>query len=87
MGCDPGRRELGDRLGQADVLRNLGGVRRRTGDNPAAAQALGQDAMAGTHFAARAGASCWPPTIPWPSARSRPLAARVARAGEALTVQ
>ena len=35
-------RDLGDRLGQANVLRELGAVRRLTGDYPAAAQALEQ---------------------------------------------
>ena len=35
-------RHLGDRLGQADALNDLGDVRRLTGDYPAAAQALEQ---------------------------------------------
>ena len=35
-------RHLGDRLGQADALSDLGAVRRLTGDYPAAAQALEQ---------------------------------------------
>ena len=35
-------RDLGDRLGQANALRDLGVVRRLTGDYPAAAQALEQ---------------------------------------------
>ena len=35
-------RHLGDRLGQANALTDLGDVRRLTGDYPAAAQALEQ---------------------------------------------
>ena len=35
-------RDLGDRLGQASALNDLGVVRRATGDYPAAAQALEQ---------------------------------------------